>query len=213
MEASDRKESMGMPVTQWSFGDKVVHAGKPEWGTGLVTAAAKTVHEGKPCQRLTIRFDRAGLKTISTAIADLREATTAAVAAEIPQTDEQAAWANGLAGGTPAEILARLPEAATDPFSSLADRLKATLNLYKFSDAAASLLDWAAVQSGLKDPLSRFNRHELEQMFKRYAFVRDEHLKKLAIEMRRKDPSGLDQMIRSALPQAQQALRRLDAKR
>lgn len=202
-----------MSAINWSFGDKVVHTGKPEWGTGLVTGTAKTIHEGKPCQRLTIRFDRAGLKTISTAIAELREAGSAAVSAEAPGTPEEAAWANGVAGGTPTEILTRLPAATTDPFSSMADRLRATLDLYKFSDGGGSLLDWAAVQTGLMDPLSRFNRHELEEMFKRFSFARDEHLKKLLQEMRRREPAVLEQVIRQAAPRAQQVLRRIDAKR
>ena len=67
-----------MPTREWSFGDKVVHAQKPEWGVGLVTGASGTTHEGQPCQRVVVRFERAGVKTLSTAIADLRPAADAA---------------------------------------------------------------------------------------------------------------------------------------
>ena len=59
---------------QWAVGDRVIHAAKPEWGTGLVNQARPEQHEGKPCQRLSVRFERAGPKTLSTAFATLRPA-------------------------------------------------------------------------------------------------------------------------------------------
>src|SRR5215475_864002 len=102
--------------------------------------------------------------------------------------------------------MSRLPDATTDPFTPLSARLKATIDLYRFTDSGGSLLDWAAAQSRLKDPLSRFSRHELEQLFRRFAFVRDEHLKKL-------DAPTLQQMLRAAPSSVQQALKRLDVGR
>lgn len=202
-------------VREWSFGDRVVHAKRPEWGSGVVTAAQKIVHEGTPCQRLTIRFDRAGVKTLSTAVAELIPASEAPSLSPVNGhgsggTDLDAVWRDRLAGGSPEEVMARLPEAATDPFSSLEARLKATLALYRFTDQGGSLLDWAAAQSGLKDPLSEFSRHDLERLFQRFAFARDEHLKKLVQEMRKKDPTALQVVLRTAPPTANQALRRLD---
>jgi len=56
----------------WRTGDRLTHAGKPEWGIGTVTAVEPATQDGKPCQRVTARFDRAGLKTLSTAYADLQ---------------------------------------------------------------------------------------------------------------------------------------------
>lgn len=199
-------------VREWSFGDRVVHAKRPEWGAGVVTAAQKIVHEGTPCQRLTIRFDRAGVKTLSTAVAELVSAADGPVLAPPAQSeaDADAGWLSRLSGKSPEEMMSRLPEAATDPFSSLEARLKATLALYRFTDQGGSLLDWAAAQSGLKDPLSEFSRHDLERLFQRFAFVRDEHLKKLVQEMRKKDPTVLQVVLRAAPPTASQALRRLD---
>ena len=79
--------------------------------------------------------------------------------------DLEAVWQDRLSGRSPDEVMARLPEAATDPFSGLEARLKATLGLYRFTDQGGSLLDWAAAQSGLKDPLSEFSRHDLERHF------------------------------------------------
>jgi hypothetical protein len=203
----------------------VVHAQRPEWGIGLVTGAQRSVQDGRACQRLTIRFDRAGVKTLSTALADLRSADDmprlALTEQEEPVVEEapdapangDGGWLGRLSASAPDEVMLKLPEAATDPFSTLQARLGATFALYRFTPAGASLLDWAAAQSGLKDPLSRFNRHELERLFGRFVMIRDEHLKRLAQEMRKKDPSGLAGAIRSAPPAVQQTLRRLDALR
>lgn len=203
-----------MPSKEWSFGDRVIHAKRPEWGAGVITAAQGTVQDGTPCQRLTIRFDRAGVKTISTAVAELIPATDTALsalnghaAAEAIQDQE---WQARLSGGSTEEAMTKLPEAASDPFSSLEARLKTTLALYRFTDSGGSLLDWAAAQSGLKDPLSHFSRHDLERLFQRFAFARDEHLKKLAQEMRKRDAAGLTVILRAAPPTAHQALRRFD---
>ena len=159
---------------QWAFGDKVVHPTKPEWGTGVVTAARRAVHEGRPCQSLTIRFDRAGVKTILTAIARLVAAdslphlsTRAVVEADAPTETNLLDGDTSLVARDPREVMNRLPDAATDPFSTPVARLKATLALYRFTPTGSSLLDWAAAQSGLSDPMSRFNRHELERFLNR----------------------------------------------
>lgn len=213
-------------TTQWAFGDRVVHSSKPEWGSGVITSAATTTHEGKPCQSLTIRFDRAGVKTISTAFAHLIPADRAGGLLDQPQHDEPQATAGGPSAVDPAisgpgsfgardpkEVMRRLPESTTDPFSTPLARLRATLGLYRFNATGASLLDWAAIQSGLADPLSRFNRHELERFFEGFAVVRDTHLKKLVAETKRTDPSGLAAAVAQAPAAAHQVLRRLDTGR
>lgn len=229
-----------MTTREWSYGDKVIHAGKPEWGIGQVTGASGTVHEGKPCQRVVVRFERAGVKTLSTAFAELRPATEGpalALVEEEPvlQTGAAAERSVGLtakengtsalpAGGpggwlekaeapSPVEVMCRLPAVANDPFTPLSARLKATIDLYRFTDSGGSLLDWAAAQSGLKDPLSRFSRHELEQLFKRFTFVRDDHLKKVVLEMKKHDALTMQQMLKAAPAPVQQALKRLDVGR
>jgi hypothetical protein len=200
---------------EWAYGDRVVHARRPEWGAGVVTAAVKDVHEGKPCQRLTIRFDRAGVKTLSTALADLVVAEQAPPPAspDQPGNGDDAQWLARLRGDSLEERFTRLPEACTDPFSTPAARLRATLALYRFTDTGASLLDWAAAQSGLKDPMSRFNRHELEVLFQKFAFARDEHLRRLVLDLKKKDPAELAAALRAAPPAAHQVLRRLDIAR
>jgi len=119
-----------------------------------------------------------------------------------------------LANGNPIEVSIVIPclnEA--ESLAELVARLEATLGLYRFTGAGASLLDWAILQSGLRDPLSRFSRHELEQFFDRFKFNLDSHLKRLVYEMKREDPAGLAELCASAAPSAKQALRRADAGR
>lgn len=198
-----------MSVHTFQFGDRVLHAEKPEWGEGLVTEAVGAVQDGKACQRVTVRFERAGVKTLSTAYANLKPADTAPVIQEA-LTNSAAEWLGDLGAKQAQEVMSRLPESATDPFASLEARLKATLGLYRFSAVGGPLIDWAAAQSGLKDPLSRFNRHELEEYYRRFEMARDAHLKKLAAEAQRADPSMLARLAPAAPPAARNALRRVD---
>lgn len=204
-------------ITQdvFGFGDRVVHAGKPEWGVGVVSSAQNLSQDGKPCQRLTIRFERAGLKTLSTAVANIRPADqadaparqVASESAEPARNESNGSWLQELEAGDPAEVMARLPEACTDPFQSIGNRVKATLGLFRFSATGASLLDWAAAQTGMKDPLSRFSRHELEQFFARFQTNRDAHLRQLAHEALKKDPGCLREAAKNAPPKGVDMLR------
>lgn len=235
-----------MQIPTWKFGDRVIHATKREWGPGTVTQVRGETHEGKPCQMVTVRFDRAGVKTLSTAYASLISADSSAAALLPPEeapddvtftptgrstsvgsstSSANAAGNNGGGGGgsgdwlsqfeakDPAEVMKRLPEPATDPFLTAEARLKNTLDLYRYTSAPASLLDWGVAQSGLKDPLSRFNRHELERLFQQFCIVRDNHLKKLVQDMRKSEPAALARLLDAAPAAVQQTLRRLDVLR
>ena len=131
-----------MPATKWSFGDRVIHADRPEWGEGQITAIQPVVIEGQPTQRLTIRFERAGVKKLAAAVANIKPAGQPPVAG---------ASAGPAAHNEPepsdtelAERLWQLPGDARDPFISLETRLAYTLNLYRFSDQGGSLLDWGS---------------------------------------------------------------------
>lgn len=205
------------PTKDWKLGDRVVHAGKPEWGVGEVRSAESVTQDGRRCQRLTLRFERAGVKTLSTAFADLRTPE------ELGQLAE-AAESGYLDGGAPSigdafdaaaleQRVTKLPESATDPFIPKRTRLKNTLALYRFSTAGAALLDWAAAQTGMKDPLSRFSRHDLERLFERFRINLDNHLKRLAPEVRKEDPGAIAELMASAPAAAVQAMRRLDVAR
>lgn len=200
-----------MPDTssRFQFGDRVAHSSRPEWGVGVVTSAQPANFEGKPCQRLAIRFERVGLKTVLTGAAPITAATQAAIP-EAGASDEAAA-VDGVSDAQAEQIMARLPEPCVDPFASAASRLKATLEVYRFTPTGGSLVDWAAAQSGLADPLSRFNRHQLEHFFQRFARNRDQHLKQLVLEMKRSSPAELAQGLASAPSGAKDVVRRLNA--
>jgi hypothetical protein len=198
-----------MLVKTFAFGDKVVHTGRPEWGVGTVSQTADDVHEGRSCQRLTVRFERAGIKTLSTGVATLVPATDAPALTQ----HEAAPGDPFLSGGAKSvhELMLRIADVASDPFQPVRVRLDATIKLYRFNEHAGALIDWAAGQSGLKDPLSRFSRHELEDLFRRWGMLRDEHLRKLVLEAKKADPTGLALAMKSATGKAQQLLRKFDA--
>ena len=101
-----------------------------------------------------------------------------------------------------------LPPAATDPFLSLRRRLENTLALYRFDPAGGKLIDWAIAQSGVEDPMTRFNRNQLEQFWQRWKFELDAHLTRLLGEARR-DPSSLSGAMQKAPPAAQRAVQKL----
>lgn len=210
-------------MSNFKFGDRVVHADRPEWGGAVVTAAQNIQHEGKPVQRLTLRFDRAGLKTISTAFADIQpegaaERMSNGAGPESPPpsggvTGEQ--WLESLAnqGRTPEQVFAAIPEPCRDPFVSAETRLERSLALYRYDSGGAPLLDWAASQTGLRDPLSAFTRQQLEQYFDRFAHERDRHLQSVLREL--KDPTApkVKEIVEKAPPGARDALRRISARR
>lgn len=201
-----------MAQTAFQFGDRVLHRLRPEWGIGVVTQAQNVMIDGTACQRLTLRFDRAGLKTLSTPPAELERAADADAAADDPSRAAvvgEGGWLGELEVGDLNQRMALLPESTRDPFVTLADRLKATLGLWRFSDQGGTLLDWAAMQTGLKDPLSRFNRHELEQYFRRFAGEREAHLKRLLLEARKQPSPEIEKVKAEALPAAREALRRI----
>ena len=196
-----------MSTRAYAYGDRLTHASKPEWGVGEVVAAQSVTQNGAPCQRLQVRFERAGLKTVSTAVADLRPAGSVEVNASGAGPAEEPVDLSD-----PQEAMSRVPEAATDPFASPVRRLEATLDLYKYKPQGASLLDWAATQSGLADPLSRFNRHELEAFFDRFRHNLDQHLGKLLKELRRQDAAAVDRIASKAPSEGRDAVKRLHAR-
>ncbi len=199
---------------KFTLGDRVIHKGKPEWGSGIVSAASATAHEGKPCQRLTIRFDRAGLKTISTAFAKIQLASQVADAIKPMIEEHHAPLPISSAGHREIlEIMTRIPENARDPFATPAQRLEATLSLYRFTGTGSSLIDWAAAQCGLADPMERFNRHELEDFYRLFQMNLRSHLSKVVKDANTVPPNELVRIRDSAPPAARIALQNLHRSR
>ena len=178
----------------WSFGDRVRLPSKPEWGVGTVMRAEPTQFKGAPSWLLTIRFPNAGIKSLNPSIAGLEtvEETTSEGAGEAAMAIAQADRTVGddllgpMAQRRLIEVMTEVPEPCRDPFRSLMDRVSSTLELYRFASTGRSLVDWAVAQTGLDDPLSRFNRQELEQHLTRWAQERDQHLNRLVMEARQK---------------------------
>ena len=176
-------------------GDRVLHTAHPQWGVGRVDRADRVTQDGKPAQRLVVIFPNHGRVTLNTAFALLKPADSPVPVRENPQPMP-----------TPAappsdqilESLKSLPQAATDPLSSLVSRLKATLALYLYSTEPRTLLDWAVAQTRLDDPLSHLNRHELEQAFGAFALIRDRHLKTLVLAARK---AGKQDLLHQSLHQ------------
>jgi len=196
--------------SRFSIGDQVVHAGKPEWGGGSVVSAAATNHEGKPCQRLSVRFSRAGLKTVLTGIAPIQPAAEISSTLK-PKLDEHhdPLPINSAGHRELLEIMTRMPEPARDPFATPAMRLESTLSLYRFEGTGGSLIDWAAAQSGLSDPLSRFNRHELEEYYRMFEKNLRTHLSKVVRDANNVARDDLIRIAKNAPPAGQRALQKL----
>ncbi|NJL30962.1 MAG: DUF3553 domain-containing protein [Phycisphaerales bacterium] len=185
-------------------GDLVSHPLRPEWGPGVVITAASIVHEDQPAQRLVVDFSNHGRVTLNTGVAQLiaREGTmpmTMTTTSSVPakSTTIIAQNTNGNGRGwldtlDPSNVgsneLYRLGDAMTDPFVSPSRRLQATLDTFRFGNDprhARNLLDWAVAQTGLKDPMTKYTRHELEQGFRRFVRDRDNHLFDLVRSMKR----------------------------
>jgi hypothetical protein len=213
-----------MQARTFAKGESVIHTGKPEWGPGDIVSAERQLHEGKPCQRLTIRFARAGLKTISTAFAELKPAEDSMSRQLINASREVAA--RDSMGDSPMdpldksmrrraaeESLQKVPEDAIDPFRTPVQRLESMLKIYKWMDSPAGVLEWATSQTGLGDPMSMFNRHELEQHLDKFRIAVDNHMKKLLPVARKADAAGVQRVLLTAGPSAKAALRRVDTMR
>jgi len=219
----------------FEIGQRVRHRARPEWGEGVVHTAQAVTTNGRTAQRLTVAFAHHGRVTLNTAHADLELASTTP---NSNQTDEPkntmhstsrtsdrsadqprsngGGWLGRLESatgrGSDNGSLTALPEAATDPFASLSARLKATAELFRFSTEPRSLIDWAVAQTGLDDPLSHYNRHELEEQFRVFDQARQAHLRELLSTARRTSDANADQAIQSLKthsdPQVRQAIER-----
>jgi hypothetical protein len=217
-------------MTQTSFakGDTIVHTKRPEWGPGVVNDASLIDHEGQRAQRLIVKFANRGTVTLNTAIAELvqKDSTqTMATSSSITSSNSSSStrkaetstgsggWLGSLTKTDPAKALYSLPDSMNDPFISTSKRLEIMLDSYRFSTDPRQprlLLDWAIMQTGMADPLSKYSRQELEQAFPRFARDRDNLLLDTVKQLKRE---GRLDMLAAALksakvPAAREALQR-----
>jgi hypothetical protein len=207
-----------MSEARFEFGDQVRHRKRPEWGIGAVIKAENVAVNGRMTQRLSVRFPGAGIKTLSTEHAELEVVPRDAVEAT-PAADEthpvakwdrltESDWLSPVARRKVEEAMIKLPDVVSDPFRSLRQRVVDMLDLYRFDRSGRGLVDWAVAQTGLDDPLSRFNRHELEQFFDRWAYERDAHLARLLQELNA-DERELEELLNRVTARARDVVKRL----
>ena len=173
--------------TTFKYGDRIRHLKRPEWGVGSVMKVEDVRTNGVAVQSLTVRFPSHGIKRLTSEAQVEAISSTDANGVEPPLHGSNGAaaawkqiddgdWLAPVAQRKIQEVMTALPEEASDPFNSITQRLIFTLNLYRFDKSGRGLIDWAVAQCGLDDPLSRFSRQDLEQLFDRWMTVREAHL-------------------------------------
>jgi hypothetical protein len=208
-----------MSEMQFEFGDRVRHAMRPEWGIGSIVKAEREQKNGDAAQRLTIRFPGAGVKVISTSHARLERVVGedddnhqqrddhAVEIKKVWERMDHAEWLGAVNQRRVEEVMLSLPEESCDPFIGLEARLTHTAALYRFDSSGRGLIDWAVAQTGLDDPMTRFNRHELEQYYERWSREREAQLRKLLAEAGADD--AMIQRVRAKAPsEAAELMRR-----
>ena len=204
-------------MTRIEFGDQIRHCDHPEWGTGSVAKVEDTSAGGTPSQKVTIRFPNAGIKVIQSISGKLEriepQSTSLAEPSSADRIEELDRMSKDellapVASRMLQEIMLAIPEPCRDPFRSLSARIESTLALWKFDEGSGGLNDWAVMQTGLGDPLARFNRHELEEHFKRWSHEREQHIKRLLHEAG--DASmDVEPLLAKAPPVARRTLQRV----
>jgi hypothetical protein len=206
-----------MSDTKLSFGDRVRHPGRPEWGIGTIVKVEPLPVNGHTTQRLSIRFPNGGMKTLIEEQANLQRMADSGdplfgddrePAARAWDKYSEGDWISPIARKKVFEALISLPQETRDPFNSLQKRLHLTFRLYRFDKSGKGLIDWAVAQTGIDDPLTRFSRQELEQHFARFVTERDAHLGKLMQETRG-DMSVINAALENTPPAALDAARRV----
>jgi len=207
-----------MSTVPFTVGERVRHPQRPEWGLGNIQRIEMTTVGAKRDQRLWIRFDNAGLKTILASAAGLERTATIGGDGEHTLVGRELAgetgWLAEISKRKPEDAMTSLSPQASDPFIPAAKRLEYVLGLYRFDTSGAKLIDWAVAQSGIGDPLTRFTRHELERFFSDWAIERDAQLGRILQDQElRSDPAIVRAVMQRAPQAAQAAAKRVMAMR
>ncbi|MEQ9095865.1 MAG: DUF3553 domain-containing protein [Phycisphaerales bacterium] len=188
---------MSSSVAEVKKGDRVRLATRPEWGHGEVLSVISTIVDGEPTRKVRIRFARAGVREVIDS-------------PSLTHTDD------GPVNLQPAALQARmvaLPESVRDALRPLPDRFMEAGALFRFNGRGGSLIDWAAMQTGLVDPLSELPRHDIEDAFARFRRTLEDHLRDLGRQMKRENEPEFRRIALSMPNEAQDVLRGRNARR
>ncbi|MSR28039.1 MAG: DUF3553 domain-containing protein [Phycisphaerales bacterium] len=202
--------------TSYKKGDRVRHPSRPEWGTGVITKIESVTRDRSSDLRLWVRFPSNGEKTFLASAAGLEVVDDQGHADSVharPTLDavhlaKGGGWLGEISKRTPEELMVSLPGEAADPFLPLRKRAEFIVKLYRFDGTPVRLIEWAVAQSGVEDPMSRFNRQELEQFYTRWLFNLETQTRKLLTELRR-DNIAVDALLVGAPPLAARTIPRL----
>ena len=174
---------------KYSAGDLVRHTKRPEWGVGHITRVEPSTFAGKSSFRVTIRFEGCGLKVLNVPPAPIeldKVSTTSTCIDEsaIDSIDSSSSQFGVDSSIKIKEFMVKLPDICTDPFRSKKERFISTLELFRFDNDPHGLLNWSRSQTMLSDPMTRFNRMELESFFNQWKSVRDLYFIDLATNIK-----------------------------
>ncbi|BAM04848.1 DUF3553 domain-containing protein [Phycisphaera mikurensis] len=178
---------------------------------GSVRAAKATTHRGSAAQLWSGHPERLKAASAEDREAAAEEAGTALLerGGRNGKRIADQGWLDELESGGGSggkHELWELPDAMTDPFIDIRDRLRNTLLSYRFTEDPRSIIEWATSQTGLDDPLTRYTRHEMEQAFPRFCRDRDNHFRKMAFDLKKKrDARTLKSAMKGGLPPAGQS--------
>jgi len=156
---------------------------RPEWGDGTVLRVEGATVSGAAAQRVIVQFE-IGRKTMV--------CPPARLAAPGAEPERTAGWLDAAGGSTLDARLRGLPESLRDFLGTPAARIRATWPLYRFDDSPKSLIRWAMLQTGVRDPLTHWSRDELALAFEAFRVERDSYLKNAAAVLRQQE--GLDSL-------------------
>jgi len=184
-------------VIEVKKGDRVRLATRPEWGHGEVLSVISTIIDEQPTRKVRIRFVRAGVREVI----------------DSPSLTLDEDGPVNLDPASLAERMTTLPQPLRDPLRSLSDRFRETGAMFRFNGRGGSLIDWAATQTGLVDPLSALPRHDIEDAFVRFRRALDEHLWSLGRQMKQENEAEFRRIALQMPDDAQAVLRGRHARR
>ncbi|MEO1277724.1 MAG: DUF3553 domain-containing protein [Planctomycetota bacterium] len=194
---SGKEAGVSSSVIEVKKGDRVRLATRPEWGHGEVLSVISTIVDNEPTRKVRIRFARAGVR-------------------EVIDSPSLTHDEDGPVNMDPAalnERMTTLPQPLRDPLRSNADRFRETGAMFRFNGRGGSLIDWAATQTGLVDPLSALPRHEIEDAFARFRRSLEEHLWSLGRQMKQENEAEFRRIALQMPDDAQSVLRGRNARR